>query len=123
MVVRLRGLSHRSSIHSVVIKGNSAWMPTAIPAASPRVTSNPNTSAMSQRRIRMTGDPYAARRLISQTEVVPPFDGACSEIHRSSSGCTPKVRRDLAYFGQPHLEKPRPNSGRGQGSGEQRRRC
>ncbi len=25
----------------------------------------------------------------------------------------PKVRRDLAYFGQPHLEKPRPNSGRG----------
>ena len=76
MVARLRGLSHRSSIHSVVIKGNSAWMPTAIPAASPRVTSNPNTSAMSQRRI-MTGDPYAARRLISQTEVVPPFDGAC----------------------------------------------
>jgi len=54
----------------------------------------------------MTGDPYAARRLISQTEVVPPFDGACSEIHRSSSGCTPKVRRDLAYFGQPHLENP-----------------
>ncbi len=61
----------------------------------------------------MTGDPYAARRLISQTEVVPPFDGACSEIHRSSSGCTPKVRPDLAYFGQPHLEKPRPNSGPG----------
>src|SRR5258706_16147116 len=22
----------------------------------------------------------------------------------------PKVRRDLAYFGQPHLEKPRPNT-------------
>jgi hypothetical protein len=56
-------------------------MPTAIPAASPRVTSNPNTSEMSQRRIRMTGDPCAARRQISQTEVVPPFDGALhSEI-------------------------------------------
>ena len=68
MVARLRGLSHRSSIHSVVIKGNSAWMPTGIPAESPRVTSNPNTNAMSQRRIRMTGDP-TARRLISQTEV------------------------------------------------------
>ena len=61
MLARLRGLSHRSSIHSVVIKGNSAWMPTAIPAASPRVTSNPDTSAMSQRRICMTGDqPFPA---------------------------------------------------------------
>jgi hypothetical protein len=46
MVARLRRLSHRSSIHSVVIKGNSAWTPTAIPAARPRVTSNANTSAM-----------------------------------------------------------------------------
>ena len=53
MVTRLRGLSHRSSIHSVIIKGNSAWMPTAIPAASPSVTNNPHTSPMSQ-RIRMT---------------------------------------------------------------------
>jgi len=99
MVARLSGLSHRSSIHSVVIKGNSAWMPTAIPAASPRVTSNPNTSAMIQRRIRMTGDPYAARRLISQTEVVPPFDGALhSEIHRSSSRMHPKVKARSRVF-------------------------
>jgi hypothetical protein len=30
----------------------------------------------------------------------------------------PKIRRDLAYFGQSHLEKPRPNSGRGKVSGE-----
>ena len=54
MVARLSGLSHRSLIHSVIINGNSAWMPTAIPAASPRVTSNANATAMSQRRIRMT---------------------------------------------------------------------
>jgi hypothetical protein len=88
MVARLIGLSHRSSIHPVIIKGNSAWIPTAIPAASPRVTSNANTNAMSQRRMGMTSDAIA-RKLISQTEVVPPFDGRLhSEIQRSSSGCT-----------------------------------
>ncbi len=66
MVARLRGSSHWSSIHSVVIKGNSAWMPTAIPAASPSVTSNPNTSATSQRRIRMTGDPSEDRTTLQR---------------------------------------------------------
>jgi len=70
----------------------------------------------------MRAIPYAARRLIFSTEGGAALRRACSEIHRSSSGCTPKVRRDLAYFGQPHLEKPRPNRD-GAKVGRQRRRC